>query len=189
MSWENLELETYEFDDHKHYKKFVNVTKSIIRKTVEYNTWVNYIKYSLGYNYCSFTREVSSEVTIDLHHHPISLENIVRMVIDKMLITEGKVTTLDVAKHVLKLHYDNNVGYILLARTIHEKFHNGFLKIPIEFVHGNWTYLLENYPVDEEIRETIDKYVSVKLEDVKEEYGERGYTWSRDNYVITEGID
>jgi len=181
----DIDLEISSFPDEKVYKKFVKSCKTIIRQSIEYKDWVKYIKFSLGYDYCSMTKESAHEVTLDLHHHPFSLENIVKLVIDRLLTERGKVTSFDVSKYVMQLHYDNNIGYVLLVKTLHEKFHNGFLDIPIELVHGNWKYLVENFSLTEEIKEVVSRYSMITIESVKKKYGNI-YTWSKDNYVLTE---
>jgi hypothetical protein len=45
----------------------------------------------------------------------------------------------------MNLHYENNIGYIPLLESMHEKFHNGHLDIPISYVHGNYSYFVTNY--------------------------------------------
>jgi hypothetical protein len=180
----NIPLEISSFESDKQYNAFINATKRIIRNSVEYKEWVKYIKYTIGYDYCDMTKESSEEVTVDLHHHPISLENIVKIVIENKLKDFKPFSSFDIAKEVMQLHYDNHVGYILLVKTLHEKFHNGYLKLPIDLVHGNYKYILENYYIPEDIMKTINSYMSITLEDIKREYGGQVYKWSRDEYTI-----
>ena len=170
---ERLSFDLEDFASEKDYKKFVNAVKTIVRRSPEYNTWVDYIKYTLGYKHCQLTSESSDDLTVDLHHHPISLQNIVEIVLNNQLAKLGHTNSLQVAREVLELHYQNNVGYVLLVRSLHEKFHNGKLAIPIDIVLGNWKFIIENYQVPDEIMQTIKRYESVK---VKPE------TWTKDNY-------
>jgi hypothetical protein len=62
---------------------------------------------------------------------------------------------------------------------LHKKFHNGFLQIPIELVHGDYKYILDNYYIREEVLEKVSKYESVKLENFQ-----KLSNWSKDNYAF-----
>jgi hypothetical protein len=173
---DNLTLETTDFATEKEFNKFVNAVKSIVRKSPEYTTWVKYIKYTLGYKYCQFTHESADELTIDLHHHPIGMQNICEIVVLDILSKNNSVTSLDAAMNVLKLHYDNNVGYVLLVSSLHEKFHNGNLQIPMNIVIGNWKYIIKNYYIPERIQKVINGFT--KIQTVNE------YTWQKDQYLL-----
>ena len=47
---------------------------------------------------------------------------------------------------------------------MHEKFHNGFLQIPIELIKGDYVWFIENYGkyFDDEDWETIKYKISIK---------------------------
>lgn len=163
-NFELLDIYTYEFYDIKELNKFVSNCKKLVRSSLEYSTWVSFIKHEK--NLCQYTHESNNVLTVDLHHHPYSLENIVKIVLQKQIQVNNKTTTLDVAKEVLQLHYDNKVGYILLIKSLHEKFHNGYLKIPIEIVNGNWKQFEQEYLpyISKEIFSVVNKYRNITIQ-------------------------
>ena len=63
---------------------------------------------------------------------------------------------------------------------MHEKFHNGFLSIPLQLVRGNYKTFLEEYSkyMDDDDLETIESRLSIT---------ESNCGWSRDNYVAVVG--
>ena len=157
-----IDIYTYEFADLKEYNRFIKNCKNLIRSSWEYSIWTRFIK-SIK-NLCQFTKESTFALTVDIHHHPFSLENIVKIVCDRQLSTKGRTTTFDIAKEVMELHYKNKVGYVLMIKSLHEKFHNGYLNIPIELVSGDWKYLEENYTIPDDIAKVVEKYKAVTLE-------------------------
>lgn len=178
-----IELDSYEFTD-KQFKKFVNSCRSMVRGSYEYRVWTDYIKFTLSHSQCQFTGENCEEVTVDIHHHPFSMENIIRCVIDKFFQTYQRVNSFDICKQVVKLHYENKIGYVCLVRTLHEKFHNGFLSIPIELVNGDWKSFEKEFPPkDEDIKQLINTYRRFNLSNTPK------LKWDRESYIIYDVLD
>jgi len=180
---EHINMGFSDFPKDRDYKKFVNTTKAIVRRSSEYCEWVKFIKFTVGYNFCQITEESQDDLTVDLHHYPIALEHIVESVLNAKIL-RGRVTSLDIAKEVVKLHYDNHVGYVLLISSLHEKFHNGKLSIPLNMVHGDYTYILNNYPVPEEVRDLISKYKKIKNDDINVKWAKDNYPYNNDNKIL-----
>ena len=68
-----------------------------------------------------------------------------------------------------------------MLRSLHKKFHNGYLDIPIELVHGDYRYILDNYFIRDNVLEKVRKYESVTL-------GKQPLlSWSKDNYKFIQG--
>lgn len=176
------DLYTYEFRDDKHLKKFINKCKRIVRASPEYSEWVSYIKFTKNFDQCQFTHENIGEVTVDIHHHPYSMESLVIIAVTTMMEKYQMVNSLDVAKEVLKMHFSDSVGYVLLISSLHEKFHNGFLKIPIDIVNGNWKEIDKNYTVPEEIKELVNKYRMVRISD------DTRLKWDDDFIIYDDGM-
>ncbi len=75
----------------------------------------------------------------------------------------------------IKHHFQNKVGYVTLIKSIHEKFHNGFLGIPNTVIKGNYQAFLEEHSshIDDEDLDTITQRLSVT---------DNNCGWGRDNY-------
>lgn len=140
----SLSLRIDNLEDPKKLNKFIKSTEILIRRSLEYRYWCGYVNNVLGFDKCEITEESHEDVSIEIHHHPFTLYSIVKSEINKCLASGIKINTLDIALRVLELHYMNKVGYIPLVKTLHEKVHSGKLYIPMELVHGDYKYLMEN---------------------------------------------
>jgi hypothetical protein len=161
----SLSLKIIDFADEKDKKKFINTVKRLVRGSYEYSVWTKYLREILQYNNCALTNESGHELTVEIHHHPISLENIITAVLNKHILDGISFCSFDIAGEVIDLHYKMKIGVIPLITSLHEKFHNGFLNIPIELIKGDYKYIIDNYPLDEEVLELIELYESIHLKD------------------------
>lgn len=164
------------FESVAEEKKFIKNCERLIRISVEYRYWREYIKDVLQMNSCFLTNENSEECTVEIHHHIPSLFTIVKAVTNKKISEQKEFCTFDICLEVMKLHFENKIGYVCLVKTLHEKFHNGFLEIPIDLVQGNYSIFLNEYEryLDPEDLDTIYERLKVK--------GNQPYFWSKDNY-------
>ena len=140
-----LSYKISDFEDDKEMDRFVKKVKSIIRNTPEYKYWVEYVKHTLNYNYCILSKESLNEVTLDVHHHPVTLETMVQATIISKMNKGQSFCSIEIAEEVLKLHFENKVGYCVLLASLHEKYHNGYLKISIDDIQGNWRLFIQEF--------------------------------------------
>lgn len=171
----SLTLRISNFENESSYKKFVGNCEMLIRRSIEYKLWRNYIVDVLQINECMITHENMSEVTIDVHHHVPSLFTLVTALVNKKIETNAKFCTFDICQEAIELHFKNKIGYITLLKSMHEKFHNGRLTIPIGFVRGDYKYFVSEFSkyLDEEDLDTIESRMAIN---------ETNCTWSKDNY-------
>jgi hypothetical protein len=155
--------------------KFIKNTERLIRSSLEYKQWIRYLVENLGKNACSLTKELSSECSIEIHHHPINLFTICKAVISDKLNKGLSFCTFDICKDVIELHFQNKVGCMPLLSDLHAKYHNGYLNLPIDHVSGNWKHIIETYPVDDDERERIMGLATITTE-------ECNMTWGKDMY-------
>lgn len=139
----HLELKRKTFPDEKTFNSFIKKVGGLVRGTIEYRDWVSYVKDVLGFKHCAFTNESGEELTIEIHHHPLTLFDVVEVVLATYIKNDIEFSSLDIARETLLLHYTNNIGYIPMVTSLHEKYHNGYLIIPPKFISGKWKYLLE----------------------------------------------
>lgn len=170
-----LRLRIRNFDSETSYKKFIKNCEMLIRRCNEYKLWTDYIKDVLQYNACMITNEVNSEVTVDVHHHIPSLFVLVSGLVNKKIDANEDFCSFDIASEAITLHFENRIGYVCLIKSIHEKFHNGYISIPCEFVKGNYQYFIDNYSryLDELDIDEIQHRMTIH---------EHNCTWSRDEY-------
>jgi hypothetical protein len=170
-----LPLRRHGFDDEKEFVKFVKNVEKLVRNSIEYREWVNYITEVVGYANCALTEERMTEVTIEIHHHPINLFTITKAVLTHKINTQKDFCTFDIAQDIIDLHFQNRIGYIPLVSTLHEKYHTGFLEIPIDFCHGDYYYILNNYTFDEDDADRVRQLCLVKSSDMRVKWGRNQY--------------
>jgi hypothetical protein len=170
-----LPLRITNFENEAHFKKFVKNCELLVRRSNEYSSWRNYIVEVLGLNTCHITAEHISEVTVEVHHHIPSLFAVVSAVINRKINSEDSFCSFDVAQEVIQLHFENRIGYTILIKSMHEKFHNGCLEIPISLIHGDYNYFIQHYGgyLENEELEKINQRMQITTQSV---------SWSRDNY-------
>jgi hypothetical protein len=140
-----LSLRIRNFENEADYKKFVKNCEMLIRRCNEYKLWRNYIVDVLQVNTCMITNECMDQVTIEVHHHIPSLYTLVSALVNKKIETEQEFCSFDIAHEAIELHFKNKIGYVTLLKSMHEKFHNGFLTIPIGFVKGDYNHFVSEY--------------------------------------------
>lgn len=170
----SLTLKVSDFDDDKELKKFIRSCEGIIRKSPEYKIWREYLLNVLGKSKCEISGEMNIETTVEIHHHPMSLYDIVSGCVLKKLEQNKEFTSFEISQEVIELHYKNKIGYIPLITSLHEKLHNGFLKLPIELISGNFKDWMKDYSayIDEEDMERIVEKISIN----KDNCGWKQYT-------------
>jgi hypothetical protein len=130
--------------DDKYFKRFIKSTERLVRTSIEYKEFVSYILSHL--KTCAFFENITTEeATIEIHHHPLTLYEIVEIVAEKKFGEGVPITTFDVADEVLRLHWERKVGVIPLSKTVHELAHQGEVHINIDRVFGKVAEFVEEY--------------------------------------------
>jgi len=170
-----LSLRIENFENESAYKKFVKNCEMMIRRSVEYKLWRNYIVDVLQINKCMITEESMEDVTIEVHHHIPSLYTLVTALVNKCIEDNESFCTFDICQRAIELHFKNKIGYTTLLSSMHEKFHNGKLAIPINFVKGDYNYFLREYSkyLDDDELEKVELRIATKHTNT---------VWSKDNY-------
>lgn len=170
-----LSLRIKTFESEAEFKKFIRNVEVAIRRSVEYKEWKKYIIDILGIKSCMITNERIDECSIEVHHHIPSLYVLVKSIVNKRIEERNEFTTFDIALDAMKLHFENKIGYAMLVQSMHEKFHNGFLQIPKEYVKGDFMAFINKY----------SKYLEdadLELINIRLATTESNCNWSRENY-------
>jgi len=113
------------FYEEGEFNKFIKNVEKDVRKSDEYSAYLWNLR-NQGLEACSFLGNVNDEnATIEFHHYPFTLFDIVATVTEKRLFNKEPTSTFLVASEVLKLHFDNKVGLLPLSKTVHELAHAG----------------------------------------------------------------
>ncbi len=172
-----LSLRVSNFETEIEYRKFVKNCELLVRRCREYKYWRNYIVDVLQVNTCMITHEVIGEVTIDVHHHVPSLYILVCCLVNERIESGKEFCSFDIASEAIELHFKNKLGYVTLIKSMHEKFHNGHLDIPIEVVKGDYNSFISSHSkyMDEEDLDQINRRLATKHSNC---------SWSKDDYPI-----
>lgn len=171
----SLSLRLSTFEDDSKYNKFIKNVEKLVRNCNEYKLWTEYIRDVVGLTTCAMTNERIDQVKIEIHHHVPSLYIIIKGLVNEKLSNNIEFCSFDIAMEAIKIHYANRLGYVPLIKSLHEKFHNGFLEIPIQYVHGNYNWFVNNY----------SKYLDQEdLDVINSRLVSSGSTvgWAKDNY-------
>ncbi len=170
-----LSLRINGFDEDKDFDRFIKSVEKLVRHSREYREWVKYLIEVLECTNCALTEESNEQCSTEIHHHPINLYSIVKSVTIQNINKENEFCSFDIAQEVMELHFQNRVGFIPLIKSIHEKYHNGYLDIPIDLCQGDWKYLLNTYTFEDEELQSILRLASIKKEDLK-------LKWTKNQY-------
>lgn len=168
-----------DIDNIKARTKFISRVERIVRNSLEYRSYIQFLKTNIDLNSCIFFENMSQENTgkrkkilIQLHHDPLTLYDIVDAVTRKFE-EEGKpINAMLIADEVMECHYNNIVGLVPLSKTAHEMVHNSEkLYIPLNCVYGNYSEFIDKYydylddSVFEKINRKVEKTKNMKPED------------------------
>ena len=171
----SLPLKISSFSSDKDLFVFVKNVEKLVRSSLEYKYWTSYITDTLCQNTCALTEESLVECNLDVHHHPITLFIIVKTIVEDFITKDLSFTSYDIALKTIELHYQNKIGYMVLLSNMHAKYHAGFQKLPVEFIHGDYKYMINNYDITEDELLHISELCSITQKDLKLE-------WSANNY-------
>lgn len=158
------DIKDYDLFDEKDFNKYLQDIERIIRSSMEYREFINYLREYMDMNKCSFFENVSNinsyKIKIHIHHHPLTLYDIVVIVYNKRSFFEESLEAEMVAKEAMYIHYFMMVGLIPLSETVHDLVHDQLIFIPLNKVMGNWEEFLDTYSdfIPTETLEKIERY-------------------------------
>lgn len=161
----NMEY-SIDFQNPKEKLKFIKRVKGIIRGSKEYKDYIRFLKDNVNMRQCAMfpkiKQETGTKVSIEIHHGPLPLHDIVRIVLNKQM-DEGKpISDLGVADEVMELHYNNMVGLVPLSKTIHAVITNSDkIVIPLTLFYGDYKKFLDEYQdyIEDDILTRLEKMV------------------------------
>jgi len=113
---------------------------------------------------------------------------ITKAIILNYMASSREFCSADIVVKVLELHYENRIGFISIIRSLHEKFHNGYLQLPIQLVHGDYKLFISTYGncLEEDDLKIIKARLEVNFENCG--FGSQ-YYWSQNKYMVNKDIE
>lgn len=147
--------------------KFVKRVERIVRGSMEYRDYIKFLKEHMELNSCIFFQKVTNSnpnkqkrVSIEIHHEPFTLYDIVNTVVTKYQQEGLPINDLNIADEVMELHYANKVGLVPLSKTAHQMIHDSVkLVVPLNMCYGTYSEFLEEYEpyIDDALYEKLEK--------------------------------
>ena len=136
-----------DFMDESNYSKFVKAVENMVRTSNDYKAFIDYIKRTLGLNFCQVLSKVNDDyATIEFHHGPIfTLYDICEVELTKYLKTGQRINTFRIADSVLQLHFDLKVNGVMMSKTVHEMFHEQEIFINVNQCIGEVNAYIREY--------------------------------------------
>ena len=132
--------------DPKHFTKFIKAVERSVRSNIDYKLYLSAIREEPKLSRDAFLHNISSdEVEIQLHHYPFNLYSVVRIIAEKFLLEDKRVSTFIVADEVIKLHLNDKIGLVPLSVTTHELAHLGKLNFIRTQIYGEWEWFYNTY--------------------------------------------
>lgn len=140
---------TYVVMNDKDKLMLIKAVERIVRQSMEYKQYIQFLRTEINMTECTFFSNVgtknNSSVSIEIHHEPFTLFDIVNVIVDKYIESDMDLNPLMIADETMKLHYRDMVGLIPLSVTVHQLVHKGQLFIPLQNVYGDYAKFVEEY--------------------------------------------
>lgn len=166
---------------------FIKNTKDAIYNSIEYKRWVKWNKQFYGPPICCIS---NNTVTIEVHHHPLVLEDYVWIALGFLHDLHIQYTANIIADLVLRWHYEGIVCTCFVCKTEHKNFHDNHDKvIPEDAIHGD----IYGYLTDDIIKQYINDYHLTKIYNYMPEFAKEHSELFKDmdynNYSMDELSD
>lgn len=155
-----FDIEDYKDDEQGALIKDV---ERLCRGAFEYQYWVSYLRDYMNLNKCAFFKNITNvdtfSIKIHLHHTPITLMEMVMIILDKRKFYRESLLIEDISREVMYNHYCLAVGIIPVCETVHELIHNEYLFVPNSSVLGAYNSFLQMYSpwIPLEIKMKLDR--------------------------------
>lgn len=159
LYYEGLDLGNNE----KQQEKFIKSIEAIIRTSIEYRSYIKYLKTEALLAKCTILdklpEDIIKNISIEMHHFPFTLYDLVKIVLVRCIKNSEVFTRLTIANEVMGLHYLNEVGIVPLSVTMHQLAHSDARVLNKKNVFGNYKKFIEKYEIyiDDEQKNKVIK--------------------------------
>lgn len=151
--------------DGKDTKRFIKNVERLVRSSPSYKKYIAYLGDQGLVNDVVYSKITAEKATLEFHHYPFTLYDIVEIIVNYHLKRRDKFTSLSIADEVIRCHFDNLIGLARLSKTSHQLTHAGKLFVPLDSVFGNVNEFVNKY-YDGFFPDQIDTYNNlIKLDE------------------------
>lgn len=136
-----------DFFEEGKIKKFIKNIERLIRQSREYKDYISLLRTNItSLNRDNILSNIRIEdASLEFHHYPFSLFDLVETVMMTHLIKDEKITSFSIGREILDLHYKNLIGLVPLSITMHELAHSGNIFISSKQIFGNYKKFISLY--------------------------------------------
>jgi hypothetical protein len=139
-------VEIGSFRDEETWKRLVKGVEKQVRTAPEYEVFLAALRSEVGLDRCAFLGNVEDDdATLEFHHYPLTLWEVVEVVVEHMVESGERVSSFRAAAEVLRAHADGLVSGAVVSKTAHELAHAGKLFIHKDQVWGDVSGFLDRY--------------------------------------------
>ena len=133
--------------NEKNLVKIIKKIETMIRTSKEYKLFINEIKSLPELNNDVFFPNMTKDqdIEIELHHFPLTLFDIIEILIINHLINKNPFSTFLIANEVLEEHINFNIGVVPLNKTNHQLVHSDKLELNLNYCFGNYQNFINKY--------------------------------------------
>lgn len=156
-------------ENEKQQEKFIKSIEAIVRTSLEYRSYIKYLKTEALLKKCTILdklpEEILKSISIEMHHFPFTLYDLVQIILVKHLKNNTGFTRLSIANEVMDSHYLNEVGIVPLSVTMHQLAHSDTRILSKKNIFGKYKKFIDKYGIyaSEEQKNKI-----VKLEKISD---------------------
>ena len=151
--------------DGKDTKRFIKNVERLVRSSPSYKKYIAYLGDQGLVNDVVYSKITAEKATLEFHHYPFTLYDIVEIIVNYHLKRRDKFTSLSIAEEVIQCHFDNLIGLARLSKTSHQLTHAGKLFVPLDSIFGNVNEFVNKY-YDGFFPDQIDTYNNlIKLDE------------------------
>lgn len=148
--------------------KFITMLKMKIRNTLEYRSYIEFLKKYRGMHKSYVLPQVridtGKKYSIELHHDPFTMFEIIDIVVTKREACGESLDVFDIMEEVLELHYDGKVGLVPLDITSHELCEKSLIFIPLQDIYQRYDLFYDEYDALCEIPQKIRTKLEIMIE-------------------------
>lgn len=172
--------------------KYIKKVESVVRSSMEYKDYMRFLKEHMNMRRCTVLKGLKVEhgkhYSIDIHHEPFTLFDIVETFLNYHDLNDEPYNTLKLADEVMEIHYNDMVGLIPLSKTMHELAHADKIFIPLQYVYQDYAKFFAKYEdyISPITKEKIEAKVncSLKCDEILSDVLDPEFT-----YVHIDGFD
>lgn len=136
-------------DNEKAKEKFIKTIERHIRTSLEYKSYIKYLKTEALLTQCvvmnMLPEEVAARLSVEMHHCPLTLYDLVDIVLMKYLLLEKPFTRISIANEVMDAHFMNQIGLVPMTVTMHQMIHKGNHLVNKKDLFGDYKKFASHY--------------------------------------------